>query len=136
MNNPIFRAFYALIIATFAFTSCANNNNTKGTGSETHSFQSVSVEEFAKCITDTVNIVLVDVRTAEEFSADHIEGATNIDVKRDDFEAISNAQLPKDKTIAVYCRSGRRSKTASEILVTNGFKVVELNSGYNGWVNK
>lgn len=135
MNNPIFRAFYALIIATFAFTSCANNN-TKGTGSETHSFQSVSVEEFAKCITDTVNIVLVDVRTAEEFSEGHIEGATNIDVKRDDFEAISNAQLPKDKTIAVYCRSGRRSKTASEILVTNGFKVVELDSGYNGWVNK
>ena len=135
MKKSIFRAFYAFIIATFSFSSCANNKATE-TKNESKAFQSVSVKEFAKCIADTANVVLVDVRTAEEFNAGHIEGATNIDVKRDDFESISNAELPKDKTLAIYCRSGRRSKTAGEILTKNGFKVIELESGYNGWTKQ
>lgn len=122
------------IIFLFILCLCASQSSCSYSGKQ--DFQSVTVQKFTNIIADTANVVLLDVRTAEEFSAGHIEGATNIDVKRDDFEAISNAQLPKDKTIAVYCRSGRRSKTASERLVTNGFKVVELDSGYNGWVNK
>lgn len=43
--------------------------------------------------------------------------------------------LPKDKTIAVNCRSGKRSKNVAKILVKNGFKVIELDAGYNGWVS-
>ena len=129
--------FLSILYALFICASCSHtSNNSNVNNIVLTTYKSVSVKEFAKYIADTANVVLLDVRTAEEFSEGHIEGATNIDVKRDDFEAISNAQLPKDKTIAVYCRSGRRSKTASEILVTNGFKVVELDSGYNGWVNK
>ena len=51
----------------------------------------------------------------------------------DDF-AEKAAKLPSDKTIAIYCRSGNRSKTAARILVDKGYKVVELASGFNGWV--
>jgi rhodanese-related sulfurtransferase len=42
--------------------------------------------------------------------------------------------LPKDKSVALYCRSGNRSKRAAKILAENGYDVVELATGYNGWV--
>lgn len=63
------------------------------------------------------------------------EVAVNIDVTKDDFEARATSLLPKDKTIAVYCRSGRRSKKAAGILVENGYKIIELNTGIKGWTD-
>ena len=109
-------------------TACSSN--------EKHGFKSVAVQEFANIISDTTTVMLVDVRTAEEYGSGHIENALNIDVKQDDFEETAIKTLPKNKTIAVYCRSGRRSKKASEILSQNGYKVIELDSGYTGWTNK
>lgn len=97
-------------------------------------FNSVEAEEFCRIISDTTQtIVSLDVRTAAEYADGHIAGSTNIDVLGSDFEAKANSSLPKDKTIAVYCRSGKRSKKAAGILVRNGYNVVELNSGYIGW---
>ena len=112
----------------FLVTACSSN--------EKHGFKSVAVQEFANIIADTTTVILVDVRTAEEYGSGHIENALNIDVKQDDFEKNAINMLPKDKTIAVYCRSGRRSKKAAEILSQNGYNVIELDSGYTGWTNK
>ena len=95
-------------------------------------FRSVDVEEFAKVIADTA-VVRLDVRTPEEYAEGHIDNAINIDVQNDSFEKKAVSTLPKDKTIALYCRSGRRSKNTAKILSANGYTVVELNSGYNGW---
>ena len=94
--------------------------------------KSVEVEEFEKVIADTA-VVRLDVRTPEEYAEGHIEGALNIDVLNDTFEDKACATLPKDKTIALYCRSGKRSKKAAGILTAKGFQVVELNTGYLGW---
>ena len=102
---------------------------------QTEGFTSLTVEEYAKAIEDTT-IVRLDVRTAEEYADGHIANTINIDVLKDDFESKAKATLPKDKVIAVNCRSGKRSKNAAAILVKNGFKVIELDEGYNGWVNK
>ena len=102
---------------------------------QAEAFQSLTVEEYAKAIEDTT-IVRLDVRTAEEYAEGHIANTLNIDVLKDDFESKANATLPKDKVIAVNCRSGKRSKNAARILVKNGFKVIELDSGYNDWVAK
>ena len=104
-----------------------------GCNAQTYGFKSLSVEEYAKAIEDTT-VVRLDVRTAEEYADGHIEGTLNIDVLKSDFEKNVLATLPKDKTIAVNCRSGKRSKNAARILVKIGFKVIELDSGYNGWV--
>lgn len=112
----------------FLVTACSSN--------EKHGFKSVAVQEFANIISDTTTVILVDVRTAEEYGSGHIENALNIDVKQDDFEEIAIKTLPKNKTVAVYCRSGRRSKKAAEILSQNGYNVIELDSGYTGWTNK
>ena len=105
-------------------------------GCNAHSprFESLSAEDYAKAIHDTA-VVRLDVRTAEEFAAGHIDKAINIDVTQSDFEATAISSLPKDRTIAVNCRSGKRSKRAAEILVKNGFKVIELDSGFSGWVS-
>ena len=102
---------------------------------QTEGFTSLTVEEYAKAIEDTT-IVRLDVRTAEEYADGHIANTINIDVLKDNFESKAKATLPKDKVIAVNCRSGKRSKNAAKILVKNDFKVIELDEGYNGWVNK
>lgn len=102
---------------------------------QTQGFKSLTVEEYAKAIEDT-GIVRLDVRTAEEYADGHIANTINIDVLKDDFEKKAKATLPKDKVIAVNCRSGKRSKNAARILVKNGFKVIELDAGYNDWLAK
>ncbi len=102
---------------------------------QTQGFKSLTVDEYAKVIEDTA-IVRLDVRTAEEYADGHIANTINIDVLKDDFEKKAKATLPKDKVIAVNCRSGKRSKNAARILVKNGFKVIELDAGYNDWLAK
>ena len=95
-------------------------------------FRSLSVAEFKECIADTA-VVRLDVRTDEEYAEGHIAGAMNIDVLQPDFEQKSKAVLPKNKTIALYCRSGKRSKKAARILSELLYKVVELDGGYMEW---
>lgn len=104
-----------------------------GCSAQTEGFKSLTVKEYAKAIEDTA-IVRLDVRTAEEFAEGHIAKTLNIDVLKNDFESNAVAMLPKNHIIAVNCRSGKRSKNAARILVKNGFKVIELDGGYNDWV--
>ena len=95
-------------------------------------YQSVDVATFAEIIQDS-NVVLLDVRTQSEYEAGHIPNAILIDVTQDDFLPKCKQQLPLDKTIALYCRSGNRSKKAAQILSQENYKVVELNTGFNSW---
>ncbi len=100
---------------------------------QTNGYESLSVEAYEQTIADT-SVVRLDVRTAAEFAEGHIYKAVNIDVLKPDFEQKAVASLPKNRLIAVNCRSGKRSKNAANILVHNGYKVVELDNGYLGWV--
>jgi rhodanese-related sulfurtransferase len=97
------------------------------------SFKSVGVEEFS-AIAEKENTIVVDVRRADEWAEGHLESATcNIDALQEDFTDKANTILPKDKTIAIYCRSGRRSKAAATQLAEQGFDVVELDGGIISW---
>lgn len=104
-----------------------------GCTAQTRGFKSIGIEEFEQIIADTAKVIRLDVRTAEEYAEGHIDGAMNIDVLKDGFESKATTRLPKDKTIAVYCRSGKRSKKAAGILAKQGFNVIELDCGYIGW---
>ena len=108
--------------------------NLLGCTAQQQNFESLNVEAFEKAISDT-SVVRLDVRSIDEYASGHIAKAINIDVMKDDFKTKATSLLPKDKTIALYCRSGRRSKKAAGILVENGYKVIELNSGISGWIN-
>lgn len=95
-------------------------------------YEDADVNGFAELIADT-NVVVLDVRTASEYAEGHIERAINIDYKQDDFLEKAKATLPTSKTIAVYCRSGRRSASAADILSAEGYKMVNLKGGIIAW---
>ena len=110
----------------FAF-SCAKQKQSPSTAKYTD----ITVEE-AKEIIEAGNVILVDVRTQEEYSEKHIPGAINIAN-----ESIGTEDIPelpdKDQLILVYCRSGNRSKQASEKLVKLGYtNIIEI-GGINSW---
>ena len=98
-------------------------------------FRSVSVDEFQHLIADS-SVIRLDVRTAKEFDEGHIPNAVNIDVLQPDFLQKALSSLPCKRTIAVNCRSGKRSKKAAELLAKKGYKVVELDTGFNGWLEE
>ena len=101
---------------------------------QTGKFRTVDVAEFAKAVADTSYVVL-DVRTPAEHAAGHIPGTHfNIDVLEDDYTETALKALPKDKPVALYCRSGNRSKNAARILAEHGYRVLELGTGFRGWV--
>lgn len=79
-------------------------------------------------------VVLLDVRTAGEFNAGHIDGAINIDVEGMTFnEEIKN--LDSSKVYAIYCQSGRRSRIAVETMTQAGFtKLFNLDQGIGSWI--
>ena len=96
-------------------------------------FMTVDVAEFAKAVADTSYVVL-DVRTPAEHAEGHIPGTHfNIDVLEDSYTETALKTLPKDRPVALYCRSGNRSKNAARILAENGYQVLELGTGFRGW---
>ncbi|MDY4487633.1 MAG: rhodanese-like domain-containing protein [Candidatus Limivicinus sp.] len=91
-----------------------------------------TMEEAVTMMEKETEYIILDVRTAEEYSEKHIPGAINIAN-----EAIGTEDIPelpdKDQLILVYCRSANRSKQASEKLVKLGYtNIVEI-GGINSW---
>ncbi len=121
----------SMIVSLLGLSCCANG--------QTDSIQTVDAPTFAQLIrtdsaaADSQAVTLVDVRTAEEYAEGHIPDALNIDVLQDDFTQKATARLPKDRRVAVYCRSGKRSLKAAALLVKAGYKVVNLKGGWLEW---
>ena len=102
-------------------------------GQEGEQFKSVDVAEFAMVIANP-DVVVLDVRKADEHESGNIPGTTlNIDVLQDTFTEIALSKIPEGKTVALYCRSGNRSKKAAKILASKGYTVIELATGFKGW---
>ena len=96
------------------------------------SYEDADVKGFAELMTNP-NVVVLDVRTADEFKDGHLVGALNIDQAQGDFIQKVKEALPTDRTIAVYCRSGRRSANAAGRLAAEGYKAVNLKGGILAW---
>ena len=95
-------------------------------------FDDTDVKGFAELVADS-NVVVLDVRTASEFAEGLIERAINIDQGKEDFVETVKAQFPTEKTIAIYCRSGKRSANAASKLADVGYKCVNLKGGIIAW---
>jgi thioredoxin len=94
----------------------------------------LSPQEFEKLIT-APNVQLVDVRTPEEFSEQHIKGALNINIRAGNFES-EMLRLNKENPVYFYCLSGGRSAKAVQWAAANGFKeVYHLDGGILQWNN-
>lgn len=106
--------------------SCASNAHSN------ENFTDMNVNQFAKFISED-GIQLLDVRTPEEYNEGHLKDAININVFDDDFIDQASKILDKNKPVAVYCRSGKRSADAAEKLASKGYKVTNLLGGIMAW---
>jgi rhodanese-related sulfurtransferase len=94
----------------------------------------VSIDTAIELLDDKPDIVIIDVRTAQEYSEAHIEDAVNIPV--DDLETRID-ELSIEDEILVYCRTGDRSSTAIEILETAGYtKLYHMHEGISVWTEQ
>ena len=115
------------ILMTTITMSCAQSSNNDA-------FKTIEVDSFQQVLDSCADsCVLVDVRTLDEYNEAHLKGAVLIDVTEDNFKEKALKLLPKNKTIMVYCRSGRRSANAAGILATEGYKVINLEGGISAW---
>ena len=114
------------IFSLFWLMACSSQTNDTST-------TSVSPDELEQVISDNENLVILDVRTPEEYSEGHIKDAVLIDFMGEDFQKqIEN--LDKSKTYAVYCKAGGRQQKASVEMEALGFeKILLLDGGITSW---
>lgn len=91
------------------------------------------VEFMEKLNGEASSEILIDVRTPAEFNEWHIPGAINIDSSAENFMEEVKAQVPQSKSIALYCRSGRRSAEAAQMLAEAGYSLTDLDGGILAW---
>ena len=118
-----------MILSVFwiSFTSCGQNQPKKDSDA---SIELISAEDLSKLNSD---ILLVDVRTPQEFASGHLENAINIDFKSDHFKE-EIGKLDRDKEVYVYCRSGGRSAGSAKVMQGMGFKkIYDLKGGILQW---
>ena len=116
----------SVVVATIVVIKYLSNMNSN--------YITLNANEFEAAIADNQTIIL-DVRTSDEYIGGHIPNAINIDVNRAGFLYEADEKLTKDKTIAVYCHGGVRSRKAASLLCSRGFSVINLDGGITEWRN-
>ena len=116
-----------ILLSALMLTGCAATNN-----SQTNTYRQIAMDEAVDMMAQETGYIILDVRSPDEFAAGHIPGAINVPN-----ETIGTAEIPelpdKDQLILVYCRSGRRSKEASEKLVKLGYTNIVEFGGILDW---
>lgn len=122
------RRFPVLGIALTAFVMAllgACSSGESETGSDAEASGTVEIIEPADAATKiTDGIIVVDVRTPEEYAAGHVTGALNANLQDATAFEDALADLDPSQPVLVYCRTGNRSATAAEQMVDLGFKTV------------
>ena len=95
-------------------------------------YQQINMDEAITMMEEESGYIILDVRTPEEYAEKHIPNAIN--VPNESIGTVEVLELPdKDQLILVYCRSGNRSKQASEKLVELGYTQIVEFGGINDW---
>ncbi len=119
-----------VLLFCMLLTACGNNSIITDKG-EKHMYLQITAEE-AKKIMDSEEIVILDVRQQDEYDSGHIPNA--ILIPYTEIEGKAQKILPdKNVQILVYCRSGRRSKIAAEILAKLGYTNIKEFGGILYW---
>ena len=128
MKKLLVLVLLPIMLVLFASCTQAEKENTQ----ETTDYLNISAREAKEIMDSETGYVILDVRTEEEFAEGHIPGAILIP----DYEIESKAEqilTDKNQLILVYCRSGRRSKNASEALVSLGYTNIREFGGIIDW---
>ncbi|PAB61421.1 hypothetical protein CCE28_01610 [Anaeromicrobium sediminis] len=121
---------------TFGLIACQNTNDVKnenkGSISEDIEYKKITPSDAKERLDKEEGIILLDVRTKDEYAEKHIPNSLLISV--DELENQVEEKIPdKNTTIFVYCRSGRRSRIASEKLIEMGYTDVFDLGGIINW---
>ena len=120
-----------LLLVTLLLTGCGSSQQNQSAGEE-RAYMNITAEEAKKLMDTEQDYVILDVRTREEYESGHIPGALLIPDTEID-ERAENELKNKDQLILVYCRSGNRSKTASEKLEKLGYTRIREFGGIKDW---
>ena len=132
--TAILPAALIALTAVLIFTGCGSSADDKTAGDK-KTYRQVSPEEAAAMMEEESDYIILDVRTQEEYGTAHIPGAICIPNETIGTEDIP--ELPdKDQLILVYCRSGNRSKQASEKLAKQGYTNIIEFGGINSWTGE
>ena len=116
-----------ILLSALMFAGCAGTSN-----NQTNTYRQITVDEAVTMMAQETDYIILDVRRPDEFAAGHIPNAINVPN-----ESIGTSEIPelpdKDQLIMVYCRSGRRSKEASEKLVKLGYTNIVEFGGILDW---
>lgn len=123
--KSIYFMFFVCIFL-FGMMACSSKPKDK--------FTNLSSDEFERLIEDR-NVQRLDVRTVAEYSEGHIPGSININILDDNFSSAADEVLDKSLPVAVYCKSGRRSRNAARLLVKKGYTVYNLDKGILNWID-
>lgn len=132
----------SILLLTFLFTSCTGEQNSSNTTQNTNTsantdytlktYRQITMNEAASIMKSEKDYIILDVRRPDEFSEGHIPNAINVPNEIIGTSEIS--ELPnKNQLILVYCRSGRRSKEASQKLVDLGYTNIVEFGGILDW---
>ncbi|MBS1904433.1 MAG: rhodanese-like domain-containing protein [Bacteroidetes bacterium] len=129
MNSALLTRLRLLVV--FATLGVAVASCSDGAAQSYKTYTPAEVTTFLK--QDTTAVVL-DVRTPEEYASEtgHLKNAKLIPVQQLE-DRIGELASVKNKTVVAYCRSGHRSKQASEILSKKGFKIINMDGGITAW---
>ncbi len=130
--KPTLQRFAALgAVLVLVLAACGGGNATAGDG---QTFETIPPTKAAALIEDAPEgLVVLDVRTAQEFAEGHLPGAVNVDFYASDF-AEQLDRLQKDVPYVLYCRSGNRSGQTMPIMEQLGFREVhEIDGGIISW---
>jgi rhodanese-related sulfurtransferase len=120
------------VLSLMLLSSCGT------TGGSSSGYRQISMDKAVKMMKDEKNYIILDVRRPDEYVEGHITGAIN--VPNEEIGTAEISELPdKSQLILVYCRSGRRSKEASEKLARLGYtNIVEFGGilDYKGEIQK
>lgn len=119
--------YFMFFVCVFLFGLMACSSKPKD------KFVNLSTDDFEKLI-ENDNVQRLDVRTVAEYSEGHIPGSINLNVLDDQFSAMTDSVLDKSQPVAVYCRSGKRSRNAARLLTKKGYTVYNLDKGILNWI--
>ncbi|MEE1219093.1 MAG: rhodanese-like domain-containing protein [Ruminococcus sp.] len=129
----IFISTFIMSLGLFAITACSNGDVVSNDAPASKAVYEQITSEQAKNLMDTqTNYIILDTRTDSEFAQGHIKDA--ILIPYDEIAEQAGSKLPdKNQLILVYCRSGNRSKKASQTLAELGYTNVKEFGGIIDW---
>jgi rhodanese-related sulfurtransferase len=123
-SSTVINILFIIIVIWFVYTRFG----------PTKSLRTLKEGDFRREIESSPDQMLVDVREPSEFKGGYIPGARNIPLSQLNGRL---AEIPQDRNVLLYCRSGMRSKSAARILRKNGYtKLAHLEGGIGDWGGK